>query len=224
MSLEQIRAALEVSADIPAPAAHVLLVLASYSNSDGLKAYPSVATIARHTHMDSRTVQRALAALRIAGLVSLVDRSIGRLPNGYQLHLNPVSPTPVLKSPRHTTTVGNSSNPVTDASQPRHVDTQSLRDPSETQEKSAGTRASPTGALPAQAPERTPEQREHDRTALLEIAAKIRAEPGGNGTRRPDPTRLHKPVTMTDAERTLEIERRRRQAATLADEAALKPK
>lgn len=226
MSLEQVRAALEVAADISAPAAHVLLVLAWYSGPDGRRAYPGVATLSRQTHLDARSVQRALRCLESVGLISVQEPAAGKLPTCYALHL----PTPGRESPRQNVTPdsvpplrGDKSAQRGDksASDPRQAVTQSLRDPSENQEKSAGARATPTGALPAQAPkpaqERTPEQLAIERQTLLDIAAGIRAEQTGNGARRRTTEQLHKPVTLTTAERDAEISRRRRQARELLD-------
>lgn len=56
----------------------VALVIASYANADGTKVFPGVARLAVQCEVDYRTVQRALAALRKAGLIEVVRRGARR--------------------------------------------------------------------------------------------------------------------------------------------------
>lgn len=51
------------------PAKFVLICLAWYANKEGERAFPSIATICRQTHLNERTVRKALSSLVLAGLI-----------------------------------------------------------------------------------------------------------------------------------------------------------
>jgi DnaD/phage-associated family protein len=53
----------------------VLLALADHANDEGRGAYPSLDTLAHKTSMSRRTVQRAIDALKILGIIKLVGIS-----------------------------------------------------------------------------------------------------------------------------------------------------
>jgi helix-turn-helix protein len=153
LSLEQIQRALNVS-DVSLAERAVLLVLAWYADADGRRAYPSIATLAKQSSADVRTVQRVLTRLRSAGLVEVQERAFGHLPTCYALHL-PDVPIPGTTPPRRNATPGTtpshtpgtvSQTPGTVSETPRHSATQSFRDPS-VNKKDAGGRATP-GRVP----------------------------------------------------------------------------
>jgi hypothetical protein len=61
---------------LPAPAMHVLLVLATHADDDGL-CWPSVATLCKKTGLGERTVQRSLHLLRDLGLTEVRENDKG---------------------------------------------------------------------------------------------------------------------------------------------------
>ena len=207
MSSEQVQAARDCPADLSAPAAAVLMLLASYADRDGSKVYPSVATLARQSRQDRRTVQRALAELISAGQVAVLAPGGGALATSYRLTITRRVLTPAAHRQGRPTDAGGggteSHTRGNGASDPRH--TAALPpDP-----KPHNHHPERTGAREAEATRPAPDPEQERRIAELRDAVLA--------TRAPDPTR----TTGTDP---AVIELRRRQAAALAERLAADPK
>ena len=56
----------------------VALMIATYADPDGTRVYPGIARLAVQCELDYRTVRRAVAALRAAGLIEMVRRGARR--------------------------------------------------------------------------------------------------------------------------------------------------
>jgi helix-turn-helix protein len=199
VSLEQIRRAFATQCKGPGQKL-LLIVLADFADDAGEHIYPSQGTLADRCQLDDRTVRRFLADLLESGHIALVKSAIGRVPATYKLRLERAI------RPGATPTAGETSTHFASVDRQNHAVARAPRpttpqNPSEPEEKSAGTRASPTGVLPAQANGNGP-----DWNPSMSLP-----------THAPS---LAKPVTLSESERLLEIERRRRVATELAASAA----
>lgn len=82
-------AAMQWAREIPAPARlkAMLLLLASYADSDGGRIFPSVATLAAQLSVTPRSAARQLSDLRRLRLLEIIQTSHGRTPTHYRLAL-----------------------------------------------------------------------------------------------------------------------------------------
>ncbi|MBO0732301.1 MAG: helix-turn-helix domain-containing protein, partial [Acidimicrobiaceae bacterium] len=99
MSLDHMLWAARRARLIDSTAHHVLLQLAAHTNVDG-RAWPSIATIARETRLDPRTVRRAIRRLEDAELVKVGHR-VGRTPEYVFPNPGHSAPPPRAQDPPH---------------------------------------------------------------------------------------------------------------------------
>ena len=220
-----------------ARAQQVLTELAAYATETG-KAWPSQKTIASNTKLSRSTVQLALDRLKAKALISVIEAaSRDGSPATYLLSLPNLSAglasqsvqTDLARLSGTRSQNDNQPSPNVAFASPTVGHESSGRNLRETPER-AGAR-DPAGAHPAQEAERNPDRSpleqaayERGRAALREMSAHLKANPAF-----PTPGAPHSnPVSVasgngiakhipTDADRLLEIERRRRIAAELAD-------
>lgn len=85
----------------------VLLAIADCADDTGANAWPSIATLARKTRLDERTVQRVIRRLADAGQLRVEACAGGRGSNRYALVMGaPSGPGRVVHSPRQDATPG----------------------------------------------------------------------------------------------------------------------
>lgn len=106
----------------------VLLALADSADDTGANAWPSVATLARKTRVDERTVQRIIRRLEEAGHLVVEATSGGRRSNRYTVVMHAPEPVePAAADPRQDATPGRmpprhdaGAPPAQTPPQPRH--------------------------------------------------------------------------------------------------------
>lgn len=79
---------------------YVLLKMADHADDSGLHVFPSVHTIALHTGLSERTVQRRLRELRDMGLIEISRAAQGQRPTEYTIRGDRLTPLPVLTTDR----------------------------------------------------------------------------------------------------------------------------
>ena len=190
----------------------VLVTLAWHANAEGDSCWPSVPTLMRMTCLSESPVRRALASLRKRGWIQVVKVSSGHFPTAYKLKL-PLSvrhPTPVVKTPvnvsrpvaetplplsqRQVTPVAETPNPSSEPS----LNRQSERAPA----RETVFRPTPKTQTPGPIPQRwTPDN----------------PPPGARRAVRFDDLAKRIPGPADPAAALAEIERKRREAALMAE-------
>lgn len=129
MSIEMMNRAWYVPGLTPAQKA-VLVALADHANISGGNAYPSVGRLCVKTSYAERTVRRALADLREAGLIIVQYEATRHKPTVYALDLPEMHPSESLDLPETTLDLPeNTVSPATDAPKPSlTVNEQPLQD------------------------------------------------------------------------------------------------
>lgn len=117
MSFEAINWAITVTC-VPAPARHVLLLLANAANSSH-RSWLSVSRLVAQSGLGERTVRRALEQLRSHTLITVTEPAIGIRPATYSLAMQGgQSGTPASQAPlpiRHPTPATQAATPATQA-------------------------------------------------------------------------------------------------------------
>lgn len=131
----------------------VLLAIADAADDDGGNAWPSVATLARKTRVDPRTVQRAVRRLVAVGELTMRPNAGRNGVNVYRVTMTPGATPPLAHShPRQNATPGRTPPPAqrrpgTQSPNPRHSATQPVLNPPTNSPTSKGSPTVPPGAL-----------------------------------------------------------------------------
>jgi hypothetical protein len=84
----------------------VLLAIADCANDDGTNAFPSIATLARKTRVNERTVQRITRRLQDGGHLHVEPTTGGRYSNRYAVLMTAPEVTPTSRNPVETEPAG----------------------------------------------------------------------------------------------------------------------